>query len=54
MDKYIEHAIYLWIISVIIVASYFLATPFEFLITTIFGAIAFVLIIVKMLKGSKA
>ena len=54
MDKYTEHAIYLVITSVLIVAAYFLAEPFEFLIATIFGVITFVLIITKMLGGSKA
>ena len=50
MDKYTEHAIYLVITSVLIVAAYFLGDSFEFLITTIFGVITFVLIITKMLK----
>ena len=50
MDKYTEHVIYLVITSVLIVAAYFLADSFEFLITTIFGVITFVLIITKMLK----
>jgi uncharacterized membrane protein YjdF len=53
MDKYTEHAIYLVITSVIIVAAYFLADSFAFRICTIFGVIIFVLIITKMLGGSK-
>jgi hypothetical protein len=53
MEEYTEHAIYLIITSVVIVAAYFLADPFEFLIFTVFGVIIFVLIITKAFSGKK-
>ena len=53
MDKYTENAIYLAITSVLIVAAHFLADNFQFLITTIFGVIIFVLVITKTFSGKK-